>query len=77
MLQIIYFDGANNLGSFPIGPVTAAERGNQTGLLLRGVTALPVPPNTTRIQLVLTMTRAAGSFNDAYADSLSLVLHVQ
>ena len=77
MLQLIYFDGANDLGSFPIGPVTAAERGNQTGLLLRGVTALPVPPNTTRIRLVLTMTRAAGAFNDAYADSLSLVLHVQ
>jgi hypothetical protein len=76
-LTLTFFDGVNNLGSFIIGPVTASQRGNQTGLLLRSLTGLQVPPNTTRLHLVLTMTRASGAFNDAYADSLSLVLHVQ
>jgi hypothetical protein len=76
-LTLTFFNGANNLGGSSLGPVTAAQRGNQTGLLLRSLTALQVPPNTTRLHLVLTMTRASGSFNDAYADSLSLVLHVQ
>jgi hypothetical protein len=76
-LTLTFFNGANNLGSFPIGPVTAAQRANQTGLLLRSLTALPVPTNTTRLHVVLAMTRATGAFNDAYADSLSLVLHVQ
>jgi hypothetical protein len=76
-LTLTFFNGANNLGSSVLGPVTAVQRGNQTGLLLRSVSALPVPPNTTRLHLVLTMTRANGAFNDAYADSLALVLHVQ
>jgi hypothetical protein len=76
-LTLTFFNGANNLGSFSLGPVTPAQRANQTGFLLRSLAGLQVPPNTTRLHVVLTMTRATGTFNDAYADSLSLVLHVQ
>ena len=56
-----------------IGPVTAAQRGNTTGLLRRAVTGL-VPVNTTRIRVQMIMSRATGASNDGYADSLSLLL---
>jgi hypothetical protein len=56
-----------------IGPVYAADRGNQTGLLFRGTTGL-VPVGTRFIVIELDMNRSAGSYNDGYADNLSLVL---
>jgi hypothetical protein len=51
----------------------ASERGNQTRLLLRS-TAGAVPPLARSVTLVLFMARNAGSFNDASADNVSLVL---
>jgi hypothetical protein len=74
-LFVQFFNGVTSLGSNSIGPVTAADRGNATKLLLRVVSG-PVPANTTRVHVALTMTRVTGAFNDAYADSLSLVLRV-
>jgi Ca2+-binding RTX toxin-like protein len=56
-----------------IGPVTAADRGNQTTLLLRSA-ATAVPAGTRRIRLTLTATRMDGSYNDGYADNVSLTL---
>jgi hypothetical protein len=56
-----------------IGPVTAAQRGNVTGLLFRQAVG-SVPTGTRRIELELAATRASGTDNDAYADNLSLVL---
>jgi hypothetical protein len=53
--------------------VYASHRGNQTGLLFRSRTGL-VPVGTRFIVISLIMTRYAGSYNDAYADNLSLVL---
>jgi uncharacterized protein (TIGR03437 family) len=61
------------LSSAVIGPVTAADRNNVTGLLLRAATGA-LPMGTRSIEVVLEMTRVSGSANDAYADSLSLVL---
>jgi alpha-tubulin suppressor-like RCC1 family protein len=61
------------LSSSVLGPVTAAQRGNVTGLLLRSATG-SVPIGTRTVRLVLTMTRLEGTANDGYADSLSLVL---
>jgi hypothetical protein len=65
--------GGATLGTVTIGDVTATERANATGLLYRVATGL-VPVGTRSVQLTITMTRFAGSYNDGYADSLSLRL---
>jgi len=62
------------IGSATLGPVTPADRGNQTGLLFRELSGY-VPTGTTQIQLSLSMERPNSSDNDGYADNLSLVLH--
>ena len=67
------FLGGSALGTAGIGPVTAANRGNNTGLLFRDTTGR-VPVGTRSISLTLQMTRTDGSYNDGYADDLSLVL---
>jgi hypothetical protein len=61
------------LSSTTIGPVNAADRNNATGLFLRNKST-NVPANTVALRVTLTMTRTSGSFNDGYADSLSVVL---
>ncbi len=62
----------HSLGTATLGPVTAADRHSATGLLPRS-TQGAVPTGTRTINLVLQMTRQAGSYNDGYADDLSLV----
>jgi hypothetical protein len=61
------------LGNRHIGGVTPQDRNDETGLLLRSATG-PVPSGTQSITVVLTMVRFDGSYNDGYADNLSLVL---
>jgi hypothetical protein len=63
----------NSLGQAFIGPVVTTSRAGATGLLFRGCTN-SVPSGTKRIEVVLTMTRTWGDYNDGLADSLSLVL---
>jgi hypothetical protein len=65
--------GATAIGSATIGPVTAADRGSATGMLLRTATGA-VPVGTRTIDVVLQLTRVSGTYNDGYADELSLVL---
>ena len=62
-----------DLGDVQIGPVTAADRGELTGLLDRSTAGL-VPAGTRSVDLVLTATRYQGSSDDGYADNLSFVL---
>jgi uncharacterized protein (TIGR03437 family) len=61
------------LGSAQIGPVTAAERNNVTGLFLRRTTGV-IPRNTRRAIVTLTTQRLDGSDNDGYADNLVFAL---
>ena len=61
-----------SLGSVRIGPVTAADRGGATTLLPRRVDAR-IPPLTRTIAVTLRSTTPAGSYDDAYFDSVSLV----
>lgn len=61
------------LGTLTIGPVTAADRNNTTQLLRRSASGT-VPPGTRTVRVVLTATKTDGSYNDAYADNLSLTL---
>jgi len=69
-----YVDAAGvELGTSSLQTVTATDRANVTGLLKRkAVGDVPVGARSARV--VVTMTRMAGSYNDGYADSLSLVL---
>lgn len=61
------------LGTLTIGPVTAVDRNNTTALLPRS-SAGTAPPGTRTIRVVLTATKFEGSYNDAYADNISLTL---
>jgi hypothetical protein len=61
------------LGSLTIGPVTETDRNGTTELLPRSGSA-KVPVGTRTIRVVLTSTRTDGTYNDGYADNLSLTL---
>lgn len=73
-LSVTFLDaGSMTRGSMAIGPVNPADRNNATGLFLRNKSTT-VPVNTVKVRVTLTMTRTNGTFNDGYADSLSVVL---
>jgi hypothetical protein len=61
------------LRSAVIGPLKAADRKDVTGLFLRKATGV-VPANARSARVVITDTRYAGTYNDAYSDDISLVL---
>ena len=61
------------IGSSTIGGVTAAERGNITGLLFRTGGGV-LPTGTQSVRFTLQATRAAGDYNDGYSDNLSFTL---
>jgi hypothetical protein len=71
---IVTFQDAKgaSLGTASVGPVTAADRNSLTGLLLRSTTGM-VPKGTRTVQVLVSMVRTDGTYNDAYADDLSLV----
>lgn len=74
VLTIRFLDQLNAvLGSVTLGPVTEPERSGVTGLLFRSTSGfVPIGARTADVQL--NMTRLQGSYNDGYADNLSLVL---
>jgi hypothetical protein len=57
-----------------IGPVTEQDRANQTTLLLRSQ-SLSIPVGTRAIHVTLIANGQDGTFNDGYADNVSLTLH--
>lgn len=61
------------LGTTTIGPVLGADRGGTTSLVCRAAGGA-VPAGARSVVVELVMTRAAGAYNDGYADDLSLVL---
>lgn len=65
--------GSNVLGAAQIGPVLSSDRNGMTTLLFRSTNGV-VPTGTRSVNVNLQMTRLAGSYNDGYADDLSLVL---
>jgi hypothetical protein len=68
-------DGGTDLGTLTVGPVTAADRNDQTTLLRRDASAT-VPPGTRSAHVVIEAARATdgGAYDDGYADNVSLVL---
>lgn len=61
------------IGFAAIGPVSNVDRGNVTSLLPR-LTAGDVPMGTRSIDVSLAFTRTVGTYNDGFADNLSLTL---
>lgn len=61
------------LGHATIGPVTPAQRHDNTGLLFR-TTSGTVPKGATQAVLTLHMVRDDGEYVDGYADNLSLTI---
>jgi len=61
------------LGTLTIGPVTAEDRTGVTALLARTGSAT-VPGGTRTVRVVMTATKFAGAYNDAYLDNISLAL---
>ncbi len=57
-----------------LGPVTATDRNDLTGLLFRETTGF-VPAGTRTIDLTLDMLKFTGFADDGYADNVSLVLN--
>jgi hypothetical protein len=61
-----------SVGTGTIGPVTAAERKDSSGLLEKTEKGT-VPSGTRSVKVVIDMVREDGAANDGYADELSLV----
>lgn len=74
-LSVTWRNGAGNpIGAVTkIGPVTAAARNNVTGMLRRHASG-PVPTHARSVLITLHMGRADGTYNDGYADKLSLTI---
>jgi hypothetical protein len=71
-MSVTWRDGTGaTLGSASIGPVTPADRGNATGLLLRRTNG-SVPVGTRSALIVITLTRVDGIYNDGYVDAAVL-----
>lgn len=67
-----FFDGASiSLGSFSIGAVTPAERGNSRALLFRTLNG-SVPATARQAKVTLSFQRLDGTYNDGYADDVML-----
>jgi hypothetical protein len=62
-----------SLGTLVIGPVTEPDRDGVTTLLFRSISGA-VPEGTRSIVIQMDATRFEGSYNDGYADNLSLVM---
>ena len=75
LLYVSFLDiTGHEIGHADIGPVTPADRGNQTGLFFRQSQGV-LPVGVSRIMFSLSMERLGGGDNDGYADNLSFVLH--
>jgi hypothetical protein len=66
--------GGTSLGTVSIGPVSAADRNDQTGLLARSAKAI-IPEKTRAIDVTMSAGGGdANQYNTAFADNLSLTV---
>lgn len=74
-VRAAFLDAAGKtLGSLTVGPVTPADRDNQTTLLPRSVTG-SVPAKARRARIVISASYLDGAvYNDGYVDDISLTL---
>ncbi len=70
----LFLNGSSiSLGMLTIGPVTEPDRDGATTLLFRSISGA-VPEGTRSIIVQMDATRFEGSYDDGYADNLSLVM---
>lgn len=62
------------LGNAAIGPVTKADRGNDTKLMQRSTTGAVPPQARSATVQIATVPAEGGTFNDAYADNVVLAV---
>lgn len=67
-------DGVTVLGEQTLTGPTAAERGAESTLLFEEISFGAVPSGTRFMDVILTATRLNGTYNDAYADNISVHL---
>ena len=63
----------SSIGSARIGPISAAQRGSVTKLLPVSK-VISVPAGTRSVKVTIAAIRGSGSYNDGYADNVSLRL---
>lgn len=74
MVTAIFNDASgNSLATATLSGPFSVERGGTTGLLPRQESG-PVPVGTRSVQIVLSMLRVSGNYNNGYADEISLRL---
>lgn len=74
LLYVSFLDGSDNeIGHALIGPMTPADRNNQTGLFFQSASG-ELPTGTASLMFSLSMERQGGGDNDGYADNLSFVV---
>jgi hypothetical protein len=74
LVEIDWKHGKTVVGtSVTLGPVTEADRGGVTEFLQRTATGT-VPSNANHAFVQLSLVKLQGSYNDGYADNLSLTL---
>lgn len=71
----VYWKDANGgvLGAGRVGPVTESQRGGVTGLVRRTTSGI-IPRKAVKASVHLHMVRSDGTYNDGYADNLSLTI---
>lgn len=76
-VSISFIDQNNQtIGStVTIGPVTDADRSNQSSFLFRQITGL-VPVGTRSVVVTLVIDRSFGPINDGYADNIAVFLYI-
>jgi hypothetical protein len=74
VVTAFFLDSAHvSLGMLTIGPVTEPDRDGATTLLFRSSSGV-IPEGTRSIVVQMDATRFEGSYDDGYADNLSLVV---
>lgn len=73
-----FYNGiGQTIGSATIGPVTVLDRNDVTGLFYRQVAgSIPVGSLSALVQITMARNLNVGSYNDGYADELSLLVGV-
>ena len=74
IFQASFLDShGNELGNAVLGPLSAADRNNTSGLFYQESLGL-LPTGTAKVRFTLDMERLGGGDNDGYADNLSFAL---
>lgn len=73
-VDVVYLSASSGrLGGLQVGPVTEADRGSETTFVNRSAEGA-IPRGTRQLRVVVTAIRVNGTYNDGYADSVSVAI---